>query len=284
MPELPEVEIIRRFLEKSILRQTITGIKVLNNKSFDADPQQVINQKIIRFSRHGKQLSAHLSNKLILLFHLKMTGQLILTGESRTALGHPTPDMLTSSLPGKSTRVIFEFADKSTLYFNDQRKFGWIKLFSSNDLSEFQKGLGVDVLDDEFTPIYFQNQLSHISRPIKTVLLDQSKFAGIGNIYANDALFLAKIHPALPADNLTVSQSQKLHSFLVEIIKESISHGGSTAKDLKYLHPDGTIGSHQYHFRVYQREGESCPLCHTPIQRFKQSGRSSFFCPHCQKL
>ena len=284
MPELPEVEIDRRFLEKSILRQTITDIKVLNNKSFDADPQQVVNQKIIRFSRRGKQLSVHLSNKFILLFHLKMTGQLILMGDSRVALGHPTPDMLTSSLPNNSTRVIFEFANKSALYFNDQRKFGWIKLFSPQDLFEFQKGLGVDILDDEFTPIYFQNQLSHTSRPVKTVLLDQSKFAGIGNIYANDALFLAKIHPALPANNLTSTQSQKLHSFLVEIIKESISHGGSTAKDLKYLRPDGTTGSHQYHFRVYQKEGDPCLLCHTPIHRFKQSGRSSFFCPHCQKL
>jgi formamidopyrimidine-DNA glycosylase len=284
MPELPEVEIVRRFLEKSVLNQEITKITVLNQKSFNADLSKIIGQKITKLTRQGKQLSAHLSNKLILLFHLKMTGQLILTGDSRTALGHPTKDMLTSSLPNKSTRVIFKFANQTTLYFNDQRKFGWIKLFSQKDLTEFQSSLGIDLLDDEFTFLYFQSQISQTSRPIKSVLLDQSKFAGIGNIYANDALFLAGIHPSTPSNRLSISRSKKLYQSLLQIINDSISHGGSTAKDQKYLRPDGTSGTHQFHFHVYQKAGESCSKCQTPIQRIKLSGRGTFFCPRCQKL
>jgi len=300
MPELPEVEIVRRFLQKSVLNQKITKITVFNQKSFDADLSKIIGQKIIKLSRQGKQLSAHLSNKLILLFHLKMTGQLIYVplsskGEARRerdfVFGHPTKDMLTSSLPNKSTRVVFCFSplvkggtQGGTLYFNDQRKFGWIKLFSQKDLTEFQSGLGVDLLDDEFTFLYFQNQISQTSRPIKSVLLDQSKFAGIGNIYANDALFLAGIHPSAPSNQISLSRLKKLHLSLLQIINESISHGGSTAKDQKYLRPDGTSGTHQFHFHVYQKAGEPCPNCQTPIQRIKLSSRGTFFCPRCQKL
>ena len=282
MPELPEVETVRRVLESKILHKTITRVEVLNKNTFSGNPDQITGQEIISFSRIGKQLSIHLKNGLILHFHLKMTGQLIFQDDHRQVMGHPTKDMLTQELPNKSTRVVFYFSDSSILYFNDQRKFGWVKIFNQVQLDDFQKELGADILDPSFTLAYFASQLnSH--RAIKLVLLDQARFAGIGNIYANDALFIAQIHPSIPANSLTSPQIKKLHSSVIEIITESLSHGGSTAKDNKYVRPDGSFGSHQYHFRVYQRTGEPCLVCHTPIINIKVGGRGTFYCPKCQK-
>jgi formamidopyrimidine-DNA glycosylase len=293
MPELPEVEVVRLFLEKKLTHKTISHLEILTPKSFIGDSNQIIDQKIVKFTRLGKQLSLHLQNQLIILFHLKMTGQIIFVplsskgkarreGDLKTILGHPTKDAFTN-LPNKSTRLIFTFSDHSKLYFNDQRKFGWVKVLSPTELTDFQKNVGVDLLSPRFTLDYFYNQLQTSSRAIKLVLLDQSKFAGIGNIYANDALFLAKINPTTSSKNISLSQAKILHQKLVDLIKESISHGGSTAKDNKYIHPDGGFGEHQYHFRVYQRNGQPCLVCQTPIQRIKIGGRGTFFCPKCQK-
>ena len=136
MPELPEVETVRIFLDSHIIGKTISGIEILNSKSFVGDPNLAKNQTIISTSRLGKQLSLHLKNKLTLLFHLKMTGQVII-GDS--VLGHPTPKEDKTHLPNKSTRIIFTFSDQTKLFFNDQRKFGWVKLFTSDELKNFQK-------------------------------------------------------------------------------------------------------------------------------------------------
>jgi formamidopyrimidine-DNA glycosylase len=282
MPELPEVEVVRLFLEKKLTNKTISHLEILTPKSFIGDTKQIIDQKIIKFTRLGKQLSLHLQNKLIILFHLKMTGQIIFIDQQKTILGHPTPNLNDSQLPNKSTRLIFTFSDHSKLYFNDQRKFGWVKVLTSTELTDFQKNVGVDLLSPHFTLDYFYHRLQTSSRAIKLVLLDQSKFAGIGNIYANDALFLAKINPIVSAKNVSQSKAKILHQNLIDLMKESISHGGSTAKDNKYIHPDGSFGEHQYHFRVYQRDGQPCLVCQTPIQRIKIGGRGTFYCPHCQ--
>jgi formamidopyrimidine-DNA glycosylase len=284
MPELPEVEVIRLFLEAKLAGKNIKHLEILWPKSFIGDANNVIGQKISKFTRIGKQLSIHLENNLILLVHLKMTGQLIFIHHSKTILGHPTPNLNDSQLPNKSTRIIFTFSDNSKLYFNDQRKFGWIKVFNKQDeIKEFQKNLGFDVLDPRFTSDYFYSQLQRSARPIKLALLDQSKFAGIGNIYANDALFIAQINPRISSNKLTKTQADALRLALIEIIKESIKHGGSTAKDNKYVHPDGSFGQQQYYFRVYQREGEPCLVCGAPIIRSKIGGRGTFYCPVCQK-
>jgi formamidopyrimidine-DNA glycosylase len=274
MPELPEVETVRLFLDSHILGKTISNIEILNPKSFIGNPELVEGQKIISTSRLGKQLSIYLKNNLTLLFHLKMTGQIICEGVS---LGHPIPPH------SKATRVIFTFSDQSKLFFNDQRKFGWVKLLTQTELVEFQKNVGIDALSPKFTDKYFYSQLQKSSRDIKTILLDQSKFAGIGNIYANDALFLTKIHPQTPSNKLTKAKSIKLRQNLIDLMKESLFHGGSTAKDNKYIHPDGSVGQHQYFFRVYQRDNQPCLVCRTPIKRIKIGGRGTFYCPHCQK-
>lgn len=280
MPELPEVEIVRLFLQSHIVNKTISSIEIINSKSFVGNPKLAEGQTIISTSRLGKQLSIHLQNHLTLLFHLKMTGQVII-GDS--VFGHPTPKEDKTSLPNKSTRIIFTFSDGTKLFFNDQRKFGWVKLFNQNELADFQKDVGVDALSPDFTDDYFYHQLQKTARAIKLVLLDQSKFAGIGNIYDNDALFLSRIHPQTPSNKLTKKQARDLRQNLVELMEESLFHGGSTAKDNKYIHPDGSVGQHQYYFRVYQRDGQPCLNCQTPIKRIKISGRGTFYCPVCQK-
>lgn len=281
MPELPEVEVVRLFLQSQLVGKTISKLEIITPKSFIGDPKLVKGQKIIKFTRIGKQLSLHLKNGLILLFHLKMTGQIIIGG---SVLGHPTPKEDKSVLPNKSIRLFFTFSDGSKLFFNDQRKFGWVKLFNQSQLAEFQKNLGLDILSSKFTPKYLYQQLQTTSRPIKTVLLDQTKFAGIGNIYANDALFLAKIHPSTDSNKINLKKSILIHRFLIQIMKNSIKSGGSTAKDNKYIHPDGSTGRHQFSFQVYQRSGEPCLICQSLIKRVKIGGRGTFYCPKCQKV
>lgn len=286
MPELPEVEVVKIFLEDKLLGQTISTIQILNSKSFIGDPKDVKNKEIIKFSRVGKQLSIHLSNGKILLVHLKMTGQLVL---GDTMLGHPTKF---DKYPNKSTRLIISFAspvkgrcpkDGGVLYFNDQRKFGWIKIYNSqSELAVDQSNLGHDILEEKFTPDYLFSQLQRSSRPVKSVLLDQHFFAGIGNIYANDALFLSNIHPSIPANQTSKIQSQKIHQNLILIMQQSILAGGSTMKDNKYVRPDGSYGNNQFSFRVYQRAGEPCLVCKTLIKRIVIGGRGTFFCPNCQ--
>lgn len=294
MPELPEVEVVKLHLEQKLLHKTITKIEILTPKSFIGDPNLVEGQKIVKFSRLGKQLSIYLSNHLILLVHLKMTGQLILFPSlSREGLGvgldnknrgilmgHPTKDALLN-LPNRSTRIIFYFKN-FIFYFNDQRKFGWIRVFSPKELKLYQSDLGLDLFDPKFSPEYIYSQLQKSHRPIKIILLDQHCFAGIGNIYANDALFLAGIHPQTPANQLSRSRVLKFYSSILSIMRQSILVGGSTAKDNKYLRPDGTSGQNQFFFRVYQRKGEPCLKCGTKIEYLKLGGRGTFFCPHCQ--
>lgn len=292
MPELPEVEVVKIYLEDKLLHQQITSLDILNPKSFIGNSELVKGQKVTKFSRIGKQLSIHLSNGLILLVHLKMTGQLILVSSSdRTVLGHPTKDSLSSTLPSKSTRIIFHFENKSSrghkpqqslLYFNDQRKFGWVQIFEPKTLATFQSSLGLDIFDQGFIPKYLHKQLQRSSRAVKVVLLDQHFFAGIGNIYANDALFLSRVHPSVPANRVTQKEAVKIHKYLIEIMRQSVLAGGSTMKDNKYVRPDGSYGSNQFFFRVYQRLGEPCLVCKSPIKKITLGGRGTFYCPTCQ--
>lgn len=282
MPELPEVEVVRLFLDAHLINKTISKLEIITPKSFVGQKKKVVDQKIIKITRKGKQLSIYLKNKLILLFHLKMSGQIIYFDKKKTTLGHPTPKLNNKPLPNKSTRLIFTFSDKSKLYFNDQRKFGWVKLLNKDQLIKFQKNLGHDLLSPDFNLVYFRHQLKRTSRPIKSLLLDQSFFAGIGNIYANDALFLGHINPKIAANKISSPRTKILYQKIIEIIKESIDNGGSTAKDNKYIHPDGTFGKQQYYFRVYQKENEPCSVCQTKIKRIKLVGRGTFYCPHCQ--
>jgi formamidopyrimidine-DNA glycosylase len=225
-----------------------------------------------------------------------MTGQLILSPLSSKGvtegrgilLGHPTKF---EQYPNKSTRLVFHFSPSCQrggrgviLFFNDQRKFGWVQVFSSKALMLFQSKLGYDILDPQFTPEYLFSQLHRSSRAVKLVLLDQNFFAGIGNIYANDALFLCGIHPSIPANQVSRAKAPKLYRAILSIMQQSILAGGSTMKDNKYVRPDGTFGNNQFSFRVYQRSGEPCLACNTLIERIVIGGRGTFLCPKCQSL
>jgi formamidopyrimidine-DNA glycosylase len=259
MPELPEVETIRRYLHDHIVGKTILKVEVLNEKSFIGNPSDVEGQKIIDTGRNGKVINMKLENNLYLNVHLKMSGQLIYSQE-----------------PIRTTRVIIHFTDKTSLNFNDLRKFGWVKLTNEPDGTK-----SPDVTRKEFTLEYFKGVIQKSRKPLKPLLLDQDKMAGIGNIYANDALFVAKLHPYRTANTLNENEITALHRAIIDIIQEGLDYGGTSASEV-YRRPDGAKGSYQDRFKVYDREGKPCLVCGTPIIREKKFGRSSFYCPQCQ--
>lgn len=272
MPELPEVETIKRYLEKVIVGKKITAVEVLSKKQFLGKAKDIIGAKIIGLERRAKYLIVKLSNRKNLLIHLKLTGQLVWTPGAN------------ADLPGKTTRIIIRF-DKGTLFFNDMRKFGWLKITRSAKCkvqSELEK-LGPEPFSKDFNESYLKNIFSKTARPIKLVLLDQEKIAGIGNIYANEALFETKINPQKPAKTLNQKEISRLKQAIVYVLKQGIKYGGSSAADEAYIKPDGSRGNYQQHFLVYQKQGQKCPKCSTVIKRVNLGGRGTFFCPACQR-
>jgi formamidopyrimidine-DNA glycosylase len=289
MPEGPEVETIRRGLELGIVGQTIAGVEVLWDKSFQVPPdlltQIVDGSKIRHLGRRAKVLMIDLDRDYTLLFHLKMTGQLVLIkadGE-RFAGGHPTESMR-EALPDRSTRVIFGFASGDRLYFNDFRKFGWIKLVPTSEveLDPLVARLGPEALGDGFSLAYFKSQLArHPRAPIKSVVLDQSTVAGVGNIYVDESLHLAQVHPARLAGTLTQAEIKRLHGAIRDIMALGIEHGGTSFS--RYVNALGGKGDYLDHARVFHREGQPCPVCGTLIEKIRVGGRGTHVCPKCQK-
>lgn len=279
MPELPEAETIRLYLTSKIIGKTIKKIEILSAKNFIGDPSTVVNAKITAVNRVGKYIALTLNNHLYLNFHMKMTGQLLYADNmSQPVFRHPIPFANSTTMPGKTTRIIIYFTDGSGLFFNDLRKFGWIKVGNKPEQPK-----GVDILSSQFNPQLFNSLIMKSSKPIKQLLMDQDKLSGIGNIYANDALFLAKIHPEKKSNRLTTKEAENLYQAIKKVIEQGIKHGGSSGADEAFVNPQGEKGKHQQYFQVYQREGKPCPRCNTLIKRIKQGGRSSFFCPKCQK-
>ena len=222
---------------------------------------------------------------MTLLFHLKMTGQLILVDskKSRFIGGHPTKDMV-GSLPNKSTRVIFTFSDGSKLYFNDQRRFGWIRIVDRGQVtvdSLFEK-LGPEPLEKEFTwEILKKNLLRHKSMPVKVVLLDQKVVSGIGNIYANEACFAAGVDPRVRISNLSDLRFKKLHSGVVRVLREGIKHGGSSRAH--FVDSEGRKGYFLDYAKVYWRDKHPCKVCGEIIKKIQLGGRGTYYCTNCQK-
>ncbi|PIU42807.1 MAG: bifunctional DNA-formamidopyrimidine glycosylase/DNA-(apurinic or apyrimidinic site) lyase [Parcubacteria group bacterium CG07_land_8_20_14_0_80_35_11] len=306
MPELPEVETIKRSLQKSIVGKKITGVQVLLAKQFQGKREDVLGAKITGIERRGKILIISLSNGKNLLIHFKLTGQLVWIPKAgeRATLGHPIP-FAGAELPAKTTHIIFEIdgppSPKASarqggrLFFNDLRQFGWIKLVDSRQVSAISNQLGIEPFDEEFTVEYLEKIFSKTSKPIKLVLMDQGKIAGIGNIYANEALWEAGIDPRtpakkLPARNASRSEAggsnlaiEQLREAIIKILEDGLKYGGSSAKDEAYIKPTGEAGEYQKHFRVYQRAGQACPRCGGKIQRIELGGRGTFLCPGCQK-
>jgi len=297
MPELPEVETIRRGLAEKLVGHKILSVDVRAPKLFIGDAKLLRGQIVIEMERRAKLLIWKLSDGF-LLTHLKMTGQLIFQPKNgpmviseRTPLENSTvndglvigghPDKAYGlDLPHKHTHILIEL-DNGTLFFNDLRKFGWLKyVHSPSDLKVEVAKYGPEYTWPEFSLEYFKSGLAKRRITVKQALLDQTFIAGIGNIYADESLFCAKIDPRRKANELTNSEIKKLFACVPEVFNLSLSHGGTSSQH--YRQVDGKMGTYLDVANVYKREGQPCRVCGTPIKRIKITGRSSHFCPHCQ--
>jgi len=283
VPELPEVETVRRELEKRIVGKKIAKIEVLEKKQFLGDPKKVVGREIKSIWRRAKVLVIDI-NGLILLVHLKMTGQIIyLSNKKRlVSVGHPLPFIL-NQLPNKTTRLVINLDDSSRLFFNDLRKFGWFKLLTKKQAEVELADFGPEPLGKDFTLRYFINSLGRTRRVVKMALLDQRLVAGIGNIYASEVLFAARVSPRRQANSLSDQEISRLYRAIKEILSEAIDYGGTSAADQAYVRPDASPGRYQNKLGVYQREGKPCYSCGGIVKKIKQNNRSTFWCPGCQK-
>lgn len=295
MPELPEVETVVRQLKSVLVGKKLANIEVLREKSFSGDINAVLNRIIVDVLRVAKMIVIRLDEGgHVLVGHLKMTGQLVWRGDESglsadglaekqmVAGGHPTADWL-SELPSKHTRVIINFGDGSTLYFNDQRVFGWLRTMREEELERIVAGLPPDVVDDNFTVEYLWQTVTASSRAIKLIILDQKKMGGLGNIYANDALWKARIAPGKPGNELDRRDAELLHWAIRTVIDRAIELNGSSYSHFVDTH--GVGGKYQDEFLVYDREGERCRRngCKGVILKDKLGGRGTYWCSECQK-
>ena len=281
MPELPEVETIKLGLQKKIIGLKITKIQILSPKSFLGNTKKVEGKKVLNIWRRAKILGVEL-DEITLLFHLKMTGQVIYDDGKRFVGGHPTPDMR-NSMPNSHTRVIFEFSDWSHLYFNDQRRFGWIRIVDRQQVTgdSSLKNLGPEPLEKEFSwQILKQNLLKHKKTPVKVAIMDQSVVSGVGNIYSNEACFDAKIDPRIKVKDLTDEQFKRLHRGIVVSLKDGIKHGGSSRAH--FVDAEGRKGYFLDYAFVYGRDEHPCKVCKTEIKKITLGDRGTYYCPKCQ--
>ncbi len=322
MPELPEVETVKRGLNRLIIGKVIRDVRVFDSpKSFPNDPVSVehflYNSQVVAVRRRAKVLLIDLSSGYTLVIHLKMTGQLVFITEAitpslepgmytdlslhavqpaqgthanthspiRFGAGHPN-DSLIGELPDRSTRVALTFTDESHLYFNDQRKFGWIKLYPTLEVPNiaFMQKVGPEPLEDSFTSKEFIPRMRRRNNTsIKAAILDQAVLAGVGNIYADESLWGATIHPATRVRDVTDAQLATLLAEIKYVMNLSIEKGGSTDKN--YVDAEGNKGSYLAFARVFRREGQPCPR-HPDvlIEKLRVAGRGTHICPVCQMV
>ncbi|MBN1643969.1 MAG: DNA-formamidopyrimidine glycosylase [Dehalococcoidales bacterium] len=270
MPELPEVETVKNELSPHIIGRRITGVELLwegivKGPSPEEFCKRIVGQRIIALTRLGKYLIARLSTGNKLIIHLKMTGSLLLGKE-----GDGVP---------KFTRAVISLDDGQRIFFRDPRKFGVLKLV--NDTAEIERKLGPEPFEEGFTQEVFTARLSKRKAPIKALLLDQKFLAGVGNMYADEALFTAGIDPRRTADSLSKSEIKRLYFAIQKVLKEGIEFGGASV--VTYFHPDGSTGTAHQHFHVAHGQKKDCSVCGTPIERIVVRGRGTYHCPHCQK-
>jgi formamidopyrimidine-DNA glycosylase len=288
MPELPEVETVRAGLNNLLPGRIITAVAANNEKSFPNAPSDVnaflVSSSVVAVRRRAKVLLVDLSSEYTLVIHLKMTGQLVFVASTvRFGAGHPN-DSLVHDLPDKSTRVEFTFQDGSKLFFNDQRKFGWVKLMPSSEVMniDFMRKVGPEPLATDFTSdILWERLQRRKNTTIKAALLDQTVLAGIGNIYADESLWGAKVHPVRRVKDVSHTEVERLFAEIQYVLNLSIQKGGSS--NHTYVNAEGKRGSYMSFARVFRREGQACPRCGTIILKTKVAGRGTHFCPHCQK-
>lgn len=317
MPELPEVETVKRGLQALIVGKTVKDITHDTAKSFPNAPGDVseflLGATITDVRRRAKVLIIDLDTDYSLVVHLKMTGQMVFVAkgqvdsrwkivdgkaeeptnyqipttkdEVRFGAGHPN-DSLVGELPDRSTRVTLEFTDGSRLFFNDQRKFGWMRLLPTIEIPniDFMKKVGPEPLSVDFTPkIFIERIKRRANTTIKAALLDQTVLAGIGNIYADEGLWGAKIHPSERVRDVSDVNLRMLFKELRYVLELSIEKGGSTNRN--YVNAEGKKGSYIDFARVFRREGKDCPRHPgTTIIKTRVAGRGTHLCPVCQPL
>jgi formamidopyrimidine-DNA glycosylase len=265
MPELPEVETIKRELEKALLGKKILELyvhnpKVIREPSVEKFKKGLTGLTIKNILRKAKVLILELSNGKSLVIHLKMTGQLVYPGK------------------GKEGRVAFKLSDGKFLDFNDQRLFAELRLLDDWHSLKFIQGLGPEPFD--ITLEQFKEILSQKKTKIKPLLMDQTFISGIGNLYAAESLFRAKIHPERSSQSLCDKEKDLLYKEIKETLLQAIKYKGSSVD--QYVQLSGEPGDYAKHHKVYDREGKSCLVCKTPIKRTALGGRGTYFCPHCQ--
>ncbi|MCF7795056.1 bifunctional DNA-formamidopyrimidine glycosylase/DNA-(apurinic or apyrimidinic site) lyase [Patescibacteria group bacterium] len=291
MPELPEVETIRADLKLEVLNKKIEKIKILDEKVIGKDNKEkyykLKDLKIIEIERQGKLLAFVLSNNKYLLIHLKMTGQLVFkNNKDIIAGGHPFSDKDKKSaigyiLPNKHTRFIIYFSSNKVLFFNDVRRFGYVSLVNKEQWLKIKNLYGPEPLKKDFILVKLQNIFAGRKAPIKAILLNQKLISGLGNIYVDESLFLAKIDPRREAKSLKKEEIEELFKVILKIIKEAIKYRGTTFSD--YVDSKGKAGNFSNRLKVFGRQGQKCFKCNNIIKKIKVAGRGTHVCENCQK-
>ena len=281
MPELPEVETVRRGLLPVMEGQLITRADVNRPDLRFPLPanmaQRLTGQRVTTLRRRSKYILADLSSGETLLIHLGMSGRMLISGAVVGEFHHPHP------APEKHDHVVLHMGNGARITFNDARRFGAMDLMptATSASHKLLAGIGPEPLGNAFNAPYLASRLAGRATPIKSALLDQSIVAGLGNIYVCEVLHRAHIAPTRLARDITPADAANLVPIIRDVLTEAIEAGGSSLRD--YRQADGELGYFQHTFRVYDREGQPCTTCGTQIQRLVQSGRSSFYCPNCQR-
>lgn len=283
MPELPEVETVRRGLAP-VMEGVVIEMAEVNRPDLrwpfpENMADRLTGKRILRLRRRSKYILGDLDSGETLLIHLGMSGRMTISGHTVGEFHHPHP------MPAKHDHVVFHMETGARVTFNDARRFGAMDLMETGKEADFWliKDLGPEPLGNQFDEDYLVTRLKGRNTPIKSALLDQRIISGLGNIYVCEVLYRAGIHPARKAGQLSAKRVASLVPHIREVLSEAIAAGGSSLKD--YRQADGELGYFQHRFAVYDQEGNTCPTpsCETKISRIVQSGRSSFFCPQCQR-
>jgi len=267
MPELPEVETVRRRLAPVLEGRTLQAVAISDprlTRPYDPDAvaAELLGERVADVGRRGKYLLLRFESGRVLLVHLRMTGGFLLE-------------------PGPHERAVLELDDGARVAYRDVRRFGtWLLLEPDEVDAYLAERLGEEPLDALFTVALLGERLAHRRAPVKAALLDQRTLAGLGNIYVDEALWRARIHPLRPAESLDRNDLRRLHRAIRAALEAGIARQGSTLRD--YRQPDGSAGSMQHEFKVYGRAGEPCDRCGTPIAKTRAGGRGTWFCPTCQ--
>ncbi len=285
MPELPEVETIRRDLVKQVISKKIKKVTI-NKSRLVKNPDSFFiknlqGNSIIKIERVGKLLIFVLKNKLYLLVHLKMTGQLIYIKKNNKTIGGHSYTSDKMDYPNQYTYIVIEFVDKSSLYFNDIRTFGYMQIVNAKELELIKERFGIEPLTKNFTISQWEKLFKNRKTNLKALLLNQQLIAGIGNIYADEICFAARIRPTRTVNKLTHQEIRELFKQTKKVIRQAIAKRGTTFNN--YVDTFGRTGNFVKHLHVYGRAKAKCKICKTAIKKIKLAGRGTHFCPHCQK-